>query len=143
MGSVQTSTLYEQTAEKIANDSGKKLPQPKIKTSVSEDKVLIRDGKIEIKLKDKKSGENSAIIDPKNNHFINLNQTKGEIELDSIEFKKELMDYYKGENKYKSPNMKIDKSALEVLNLYKAFPNSSFKPKDAIQVFTVTKQKTH
>ena len=91
MGSVQTSTLYEQTAEKIANDSGKKLPQPKIKTSVSEDKVLIRDGKIEIKLKDKKSGENSAIIDPKNNHFINLNQTKGEIELDSIEFKKELI----------------------------------------------------
>jgi hypothetical protein len=53
------------------------------------------------------------------------------------------MDYYKGQNKYKSPNMKIDKSALEVLNLYKAFPNSSFKPKDAIQVFTVTKQKTH
>jgi serine/threonine protein phosphatase PrpC len=37
----KTSTLYKQTAEKIATGSGKKIPQPKIKTSVSEDKVLI------------------------------------------------------------------------------------------------------
>ncbi len=44
----KTSTLYEETAEKIANNLDKTLPQPKIKTSVSKDKILIRDDKIKV-----------------------------------------------------------------------------------------------
>ena len=138
----KTSTLYEETAEKIANNLDKTLPQPKIKTSVSKDEILIRDDKIEIKVKDKKSSEKSVIIDLANNNFIKLDQIKGELEIKEADFKKELMDYCKGQGKYKSRDIKIDKSALQAFNLYNASPSGSFQPKDATRVFTVTKQKT-
>ena len=139
----KTSTLYEETAEKIANNLDKILPQPKIKKSLSKYSNSIKDDKIElqfVKIKDKKLVKASQTIDPEANSFITLDQ--GAIDIKEADFKKELMDYYKGENKYKSPNTRIGKDALEVLNYKRASPNSSFQPNDSIKASTVTKQKT-
>ena len=144
----KTSTIYKKTAENIAKDSNIKLPQPKIKTSVSEEKVFIRnDNKIEIKLNNTKTKETSAIINPANNRFIKLEEKEHEIKIYKDAFKQELMDYYTRDGKYESldPDIKIniDKSALEVLNLYRASPSSSFKPIEGNKVSFAKKQKGH
>ncbi len=89
----------------------------------------VGDNKIELNLQDKEGKNVPVVIDISRNRFLEVSSDKNEVQIKVKDFRKELMDYYKGEESYAvgedGKAVELKKDALEVLRIYQAVPSTS------------------
>jgi hypothetical protein len=89
----------------------------------------IGDNKIELDLRDKEGENEPVVIDISENRLLEVSSDGGEVQIKVEDFRKELMDYYKGEESYAVGEdgkvVELKKDALEVLRIYQAVPSTS------------------
>ncbi len=132
-------------------DSETKIEGMKVKSS----------GEITLDLKDSETGKDAPLVIGRNtNEFIKhvdweempfepeamSKAGKNQILILNQEFRKELIDYYRKEGNYKvergAEAKKIGKKALEVLNIYRAVPNTSIALRSASRVVVGDRSKS-
>ena len=118
-------------------------------------------GEITLDLKDSKTGKDAPlVIGRKTNEFIKhvdweempfeteamSKAGKNQILILNQDFRKELIDYYRKEGNYKvergAEAKKIGKKALEVLNIYRAVPNTSIAVKSFSSIVVGDRSKS-
>lgn len=89
----------------------------------------VGDNKIELDLRDKEGENEPVVIDISENRLLEVSSDGGEVQIKVEDFRKELMDYYKGEESYAVGEdgkvVELKKDALEVLRIYQAVPSTS------------------
>jgi hypothetical protein len=87
--------------------------------------------KIKLNLLDKEAGNEKVVINLSENRLLEVVDSSdgGEVKINVKDFRKELMDYYKGEGDYlvgeDGKVVELKKEALEVLRIYQAVPSTS------------------
>lgn len=89
----------------------------------------VGENKIELNLRDKEGENEPVVIDISENRLLEVSLDGGQVQIKVEDFKKELMDYYKGEESYAvgedGKAVELKKDALEVLRIYQAVPSTS------------------